>query len=503
MKLERGENIWRRLYVPAFMAGVSLFYLLTLAPTILWGDDAVFQRIAWESRTGPVGIDHWLWLQSARLFTYLPLGNVAYRVNLLSAVAGVLTLFFLYLAAHRLLKNRFAAAAAVLSFAVSHTFWTSAVRAEVYTIFTAFMAYLLFLWFSWREDKPNSIFEACFLFGLGMLSHQMMILMLPAFGLLLWQRRRWLSGRQWVLLLLAFLVGLLPFLIVIQENGGDRSLFDSLQAHFTRGGQFSEALFDFSPGTLVRDAALWVGFLGLQFVGIAGLLAVPAFLELGRRRFAGPWLALLALYGTAVLFAFSYHVNDQFVFYLPSYLVFALFVGKGWLVVEEKAAELRPWERLRPFANRLVILFLILFVPVVTYNLAPRLLDAAEMNPMGIRTLPGREPNQFFIWPAKNGYTGAADYAHAALQSLPMDAVLIGDHTPIQPIWYLQVVEGMRPDVRLIAVEAGQDLGPIVARLEADKPVFLADNNSSYYNLRSITGARLEPVGPIYKLLMD
>jgi hypothetical protein len=84
-----------------------------------------------------------------------------------------------------------------------------------------------------------------------------------------------------------------------------------------------------------------------------------------------------------------------------------------------------------------------------------------------------------------------------------MDAVLIGDHTPIQPIWYLQVVEGLRPDVRLIAVEAGQDLGPIVARLEADKPVFLADNNGSYYNLRSITGARLEPVGPIYRLLSD
>jgi hypothetical protein len=137
----------------ALLAAALLFYLLTLAPTVLWGDDALFQRVAWEFRRAEVGLDHRLWLHLARLFTYLPLGDVAYRVNLLSAAAAAGTVLLLYLAGRGLGLSAPAAGVAAAVLAVSHTFWSQAVRAEVYTVMTLFMAGQLALWFAWRPPQ--------------------------------------------------------------------------------------------------------------------------------------------------------------------------------------------------------------------------------------------------------------------------------------------------------------------------------------------------------------
>jgi hypothetical protein len=149
---------------------------------------------------------------------------------------------------------------------------------------------------------------------------------------------------------------------------------------------------------------------------------------------------------------------------------------------------------------------LLVAVPVLGFAAAPRLLTALNVNPLDVRELPGREPHSFFLWPAKNGYQGAADYGRAVLQTLPPGSILIADYTPAEAVHYFKSVEGLRPDVRLVYTAPGRDLAAKVARFSSKDNVFLADNNPDYYNLRSLLrslpGATLEPVGVIYRLLL-
>jgi hypothetical protein len=488
---------WRAVVVPlALFIVVLLFYVITLAPTVLWGDAAYFQRTAFEGTLRADGGGHWLWLRVAQLFIGLPWGDMAYRVNLLSAVAAACAVVFVYAGGRALGLTPVAAMVAAVSLAVSHTFWAHAVCAEVYTLFMLLMALQLWLWFSWRSGRAWPILVAVLLFGLALLGHQMTVLLLPALGLLLWWRRRWLSTGQWLLLLLFFVVGMLPFFAVVKWQMAGEDLLTGIRLYFTHSGEdFRHALFDFSLGSLPRDAVMWVGLLGLQFVGLAGLSGLWGWIDMVRKGRSTLWLVLAVLYATGVLFAFSYHVNDQYVFYLPSYLVFAFFVGRGWQAVSTA----RSWAS-RQCAGALCVVLLII-VPIVVYDGAVRVLVAMDANPIDVRELPGREPNRFFLWPAKNGYSGAADYGRSVLETLPRDSILIADYTPMEPIRYFQSVEGLRPDVR--TRYSGKNLARVIAQYPPESAIFFADDNPDYYDLKSLSGATLRQEGIVYRLSLE
>ena len=72
-------------------AGSLGVYVRTLAPGVLYGDSAEFQTLA-----ATLGVAHpsgyALYLLLAKVFTWLPLENPAWRVNLLPAVMGALAL---------------------------------------------------------------------------------------------------------------------------------------------------------------------------------------------------------------------------------------------------------------------------------------------------------------------------------------------------------------------------------------------------------------------------
>ena len=69
--------------------GSLVLYIRTLAPSLLFGDSAEFQTIAHTLGIGhPTGYPVYVLL--ARLFTLLPIGEVAYRVNLFSAFCAAL-----------------------------------------------------------------------------------------------------------------------------------------------------------------------------------------------------------------------------------------------------------------------------------------------------------------------------------------------------------------------------------------------------------------------------
>ncbi|HMR67423.1 MAG TPA: DUF2723 domain-containing protein, partial [Anaerolineae bacterium] len=86
---------------------VLMIYVSTLAPSVvtIFDDSLEFQLVTYQ-----LGIPHPtgypLYVMLGKFFTLLPVGNIAYRVNLMSAVFGAATVVLVYLLSFRLLPAK-------------------------------------------------------------------------------------------------------------------------------------------------------------------------------------------------------------------------------------------------------------------------------------------------------------------------------------------------------------------------------------------------------------
>jgi hypothetical protein len=180
---------WRDTCVAAvLMLAAGVTYVRTLAPGVVAGNSGEFQYVA-----AILGIPHStgypLYTLLGKAFTLLPVGNVAYRVNLLSAVAAALAVAAVYALALRLTGRRLLSGAMALSFAFAASFWSAALIAEVHTLNVAFIALdvvLLLRWGSRQRLLPRPVVawpELRFFalaYGLSLAHHRMSILLVPA-----------------------------------------------------------------------------------------------------------------------------------------------------------------------------------------------------------------------------------------------------------------------------------------------------------------------------------
>jgi hypothetical protein len=139
--------LWRNVGLAAAFAVPFAVYLSTLAPSLNFEDSMEFAL-----GCAVLGVDHPagypLQTLVGHLFTYLPLGEVAWRVNLASATFGALASAFIFLLTWELLapvveNRRLLAAgswAAGALFAFSSAFWPQAVITEVYALNAAALA---------------------------------------------------------------------------------------------------------------------------------------------------------------------------------------------------------------------------------------------------------------------------------------------------------------------------------------------------------------------------
>ncbi len=545
------ERVWRKqsLVGPMVCLAGLVLYLVTLAPTVLWGDDAKFQRMAYFLELKGDEMHHPLWVAVAHLFTRLPLGDVAYRTNLLSAVAAAATLYFVYRIVLDLSGSHLAAVVAASALGVSHTFWLHAVRAEVYTLNTLFLAGLTYLLMRWG-GRPAGLCLFAFLYGLSLVNHLMMAFALPGYLVLIAlrgclgirtsrlprssqdnvvqqgvhtrsdspiitpssrpRRSKELSGNNFVLFpgkgwpklgscswttpngkripawvyagaAVAFLLGLAPYLILVAREGTSGRL---------AGIALGTLSYVLRPTSLGRDLALFTGFLSYQFVGVALLLGIVGLWTSFRSQ-RSTAIALLVLYLGDVAFTFDLKVPDQYQFYLPSYVIFALWVGLGtaWLLKWRERTWLGP-----------ALLAVIIAVPVLTYWSAPRLLRRVGISHLlNVRDFPGRPALEYHLWPPKNGYYGARQFAERALDTVPSGGIIIADFALAAPMWYLQQVEGFHPDVWVTDPYPEQQL-PLILQNYRTRPVFLA-HTERYYDMAGISQYfDVLPVGPIYRL---
>jgi len=170
----------------------SLLYVNTLAPSATWANSGADSGdlIAAATILGvphPTGYPTYILL--ARLFQLLPVGALAYRVNLLSAVAMASAAGLICHLVQRSYNGTtrwgwIGGAVASLAFAFAPLVWSQSVVAEVYALHTLFVVVLLCLVPTRGELERNDFtprhFWLCGLvFGLGLGNHITLSWLLP------------------------------------------------------------------------------------------------------------------------------------------------------------------------------------------------------------------------------------------------------------------------------------------------------------------------------------
>ncbi|MDO8310431.1 MAG: DUF2723 domain-containing protein, partial [Sideroxyarcus sp.] len=124
------------------LAAAGMLYVLTGAPGTLWQDSGMIQYRVWhndiEGKLG-LALAHPLFYLLAIGAKYIPFGEFAHRVNLVSACAGALAIANLFLLMRLCLGSTLAALFSSLTLALSHTFWQHAAVAETYTLYNALL----------------------------------------------------------------------------------------------------------------------------------------------------------------------------------------------------------------------------------------------------------------------------------------------------------------------------------------------------------------------------
>lgn len=222
-------------------AAATNVYLLTLEPSVSFWDSGEFISVAYLLQVGhPPGAPFYQLL--AHVFSWFSFGNpllVAPCINALSAVAGGLTVMFLYWTVILLKPGaqgiRFGALVGALCYLFCDTAWFSAVESEVYSLAMLIAAVIVWAGLRWYRCHDNGqcqrwLLLMALLLGLGACTHLLTLLTTPVLLLLFVFKCRKSkatkpSARQMAGLafcLLSFgLIGLSPYLIVpIRSSAG-------------------------------------------------------------------------------------------------------------------------------------------------------------------------------------------------------------------------------------------------------------------------------------------
>jgi hypothetical protein len=423
-----------------------VLYIVSCAPGVLWQDSGLTQYRIWHNDIEGfhgLAISHPLFYILAIGAKYIPLGEFAHRVNLVSAVAGAVAVANMFLLVRLWLGRNLPAVVAAVTFAVSHTFWRHSSIIETYTLWTAlFLAELIMLLQYTKTRRVHYLYWLGLLSGLSIAVHMLASIPLICYAVLLafLLAKKEIHIRNLAIIALLWIFGALPYEYLIVKNIIQTGDFTGTLASAAFGHRWQAAVINTSLSiTMVKENFLYIllnfptpNFL-LFFAGCFGLLKMSTV-----RSFKNVVLALIILF---FLFAFRYTVPDRYAFFIPFYCLVSVVIGLGTDILQSQKNLKVPL--------LLVLLFCVL--PVGVYAALPPLARKMQLN-IGTRNdIPHRDDYEYFLLPWKTGYKGAERFAEQALDLPEDNAVIYADTTTVGPLLYLQEVKGKRPDVKIVS----------------------------------------------------
>ena len=470
----------QQLKSPEFLVGVAVLaaslglYLATIAPTLSWGFDKTAvdggELLAAAKNFGvphPPGYPTYTLLLKG-FGTFVPVGDFAFRGNLLSAILASLSAVLLYSIVVKFCRSLAPDSPRVLSLAASALgalvlvssplFWSQSVITEVYTLNALFVGALILLAVrlaysdssspegGWRRFNLG-IAGFGFLLGLGLGNH--LTLLAIAVPMIFWLStqlgwRRMVS--PWLAIPLLIGLGIYVYLPLSAAqhppvNWGDAQSIDGLTWMLT-GEVYQEYVFAVPLSSLADRLTEWLELVFAQFnpLGIfMGVIGGAWLLQRGKAFF---WMSLASIL-VLLVYAVSYNTVDSEVLMIPAFYVFAIWIGLGFLGIATGVASWAqdfPRRRVPGWARGLdlgpvkvawalsIVAFLALPVSAVALNF-----DAQNL----------RNDRQ------------AYEHARRIFDQVPDSSIIlsIGEETTFS-LWYMGFVE-----------ESDRDVAPIAATL--------------------------------------
>lgn len=502
--------------MPLLLLAIPLAHVLTLARAVVYGDPTEYTFV-----TNILGIAHppgyAFYTLLGKLFqTIVPVGEIPWRMHLLSAVSATIAALFVFGTvrdsasllfirhagdgASPRARDRAAVTGvfAALTVAFGANTWQHAIHANPHIITATFLAANLFFLTRWAARgmvEPRWLYAFALSAGLGVTHHPLTVISFAAYAIfILIARPRILrEWRTWLSMLAFALLGLAVWLYFPLRSPMDlvygpstmNTLSGFLDHVLARG--LSESLPYFGPADIPDRAVVFWSLLRLQyslpviFLALLGLVwpLLEHRLSPGTTRPPVPAWKLSVLYGLAFLgnyaFVMSLRAQDVMAYLLGLLLVIGLLAGVGLygLLVMTVA-------RLRLPAAAAALLAAALFL------LGPGLQLARNGPRISLRN-----------------YTEAADYVTAVFdrfEGTAEGATLLNDWEHMTPLWYAQFVEKQWPDetdVRPILVSTAQPwLESVFATLPSG-PVYLSNFRREIVD----AGFRLRPDGLLYQVV--
>jgi len=469
-------------------------YLITLAPTVTSEDSGELITAAYTFGVPhPPGFP--LYCLIGKLFTYIPIGSIAWRLNFMSAFFGSGTVAVFYLIIRVFGGLRWGAVIGSLVLAFSWTFWNQAVIAEVYTLNAFLFALILFCIF-YREHAGSNkaLLIAAVFWGLALCNHYMLTLLITP-PVVMYVLIKYYKDLKWRTLASAVVLGAIPLVLYAYlplaswtnpalDWGNTGASVDNFVNHVKRDAYKSlELTQDVTPSTKIFFIFQFLYLLWNQFTPF---ILIPFFI-LGwtklSRFMKEKWMVMAVIcFNVPVLLWILKFSSDRInltrveEYYLPAYMCIAFFITMGIC----KFIEVYKWKMSHEMM--IGILVVIPFVPLIG----------------------NWKANDF------SDYYLAYDYNKTILESLEPNAIYFpsADFDSF-PCLYLQAVEGVRPDVLLgdVSGDVVPEVKEIVRKLapesaygnkgvlqkilieKCDRPVYFTGmneiiNHSSYEILR-------------------
>lgn len=398
--------------------------------------------------------------------TFLPLGNIAFRMNLFSAIAAAVAVGMVYFIILKIIsietkkdKSNSSIISGIIGsllLAFGATFWEQAVMAEKYTLNGMFVTLLIFILLKWHEclttksilKGQNYLLLFSFTLGLSFTHHYQTLFIIPAgiffIGITsLFHKRTFshcchdttCSHLRGIISLFhkgsfsllheykkALILFLLPLAIYLylpirasnhpMYNFGDPQTIQRFIDHIT-AKEFTGNLTSSIPTILNSFKEHIPAFFVHQFTWVGVILALIGMIVLGKKkRTTSSILVLITL--ADIVYSIRYRIYNVEDYYIPAFICFCIWISVGIFWCKKFLSK-------NVITNFIISILLLLF-PLYIAN---------------IRYHKYLQRDYYFSY----------DYAYNVLKSVEeRGIVLLDDYNVTLPASYLHYVEGIKKD---------------------------------------------------------